>query len=173
MLAVGLGAGGFLHGYATARLYPPVPGSDEDAAALEALGERMDELDIVKKMRAHATKSASSSTGTDSESNEGGWLELELQDTMAQVPKDGYRTRPLTERAMAGIQGLGVQRAFWNSETRELVAVIWIGPRLSGWPGIAHGGALATIFEEIMSRMIAGPNTSIGMPLKVCFAPRY
>jgi hypothetical protein len=123
----------------------------------------MDELDIVKKMRTHA---ASSDTGASADGlvqGEGGWLELDLQQNIAEVANDSVqRTRPLTQRALSGIQGLGVQRAFWNSETQELVAVIWIGPRLSGWPGIAHGGAIATIFEELMSRMIAGPTASIG-----------
>jgi acyl-coenzyme A thioesterase PaaI-like protein len=123
----------------------------------------MDELEIVKTMRAHALNTGSGKINDEAGKVEAGWLELDVQDNIAQVAKDGYRTRPLTQLAMAGIQGLGIQRAFWNSETRELVAVIWVGPRLSGWPGIAHGGAIATIFEEIMSRMIAGPSVSIGM----------
>jgi hypothetical protein len=114
----------------------------------------MDELDIVKKMRTHA---ASSDTGASADGlvkGEGGWLELDLQQNIAEVANDSVqRTRPLTQRALSGIPGLGVQRAVWN---------IWIGPRLSGWPGIAHGGAIATIFEELMSRMIAGPTASIG-----------
>lgn len=152
--SIGVGAGLTLTGYATARLFCPRPGTDEDVSALEALADQMDELEIVKRMRSHTT-----SYGTQS-----GWLELDLQDNISNVATSGEerRVRPLTEQAMTGIQGLGVQRAFWNSETRELVAVVWIGPRLTGWPGIAHGGAIATIFEEIMSRMIAGPDVSIG-----------
>jgi hypothetical protein len=123
--------------------------------ALDALADQMDELEIVKTMRAHALKSRE---------EEGGWLEIDVMDnTTEDIIHGGKRTRPLVQRAMAGIQGLGIQRAFWNSETGELVGVIWIGPRLSGWPGIAHGGAIATIFEEIMSRVIAGPNVSVGM----------
>ncbi|KAF2281622.1 uncharacterized protein EI97DRAFT_438942 [Westerdykella ornata] len=150
---IGAGAGLTLSGFAKARLFSPRPGSEEDVLALEALADQMDDLDIVKRMRSYAT-----SYGTQS-----GWIELDLQDSIANVTTSGEerRVRPLTEQAMAGIQGLGVQRAFWNSETRELVAVVWIGPRLTGWPGIAHGGAIATIFEETMARMIAGPNASI------------
>jgi len=64
---------------------------------------------------------------------------------------------------LAGSQGLGIQRAFWNAETREMVAVVWIGGALSGWPSLAHGGAIATIFEDVMSRMVAGPDVSMGM----------
>jgi hypothetical protein len=43
-----------------------------------------------------------------------------------------------------------------------MVAVIWIGGGLAGWPGVAHGGAIATIFEETMARMVRGPNGNIG-----------
>jgi hypothetical protein len=65
--------------------------------------------------------------------------------------------------AMSGTRGLGVQRAFWNPETKELVAVVWIGGGLAGWPGVAHGGAIATIFEEAMARMVKGPVGTVGM----------
>jgi acyl-coenzyme A thioesterase PaaI-like protein len=41
--------------------------------------------------------------------------------------------------------------------------VVWIGGGLSGWPGVAHGGAIATIFEETMARMIRGPSGAVGM----------
>ena len=61
----------------------------------------------------------------------------------------------------SGSRALGVQRAFWNVDTNELVAAVWIGTALSGWPTLAHGGAVATIFEDCMSRMIAGPDAPI------------
>ncbi|KAG9383850.1 hypothetical protein A1F94_005761 [Pyrenophora tritici-repentis] len=32
---------------------------------------------------------------------------------------------------------------------------------MSGWPGVAHGGAIATVFEEIMARMVAGPEGTV------------
>ena len=63
---------------------------------------------------------------------------------------------------MSGTRGLGVQRAFWNAETREMVAVVWIGGGLAGWPGVAHGGAIATVMEEVMARMVRGPEGPIG-----------
>lgn len=63
---------------------------------------------------------------------------------------------------MSGTRGLGVQRAFWNAETREMVAVVWIGGGLAGWPGVAHGGAIATVMEEVMARMVRGPEGAIG-----------
>jgi hypothetical protein len=92
-----------------------------------------------------------------------GWIELDVKKNIAESKEDwGSTTRTLTGESLAGSKGLGVQRAFWNAETKELVAVVWIGRALSGWPGLAHGGAVATIFQDCMSRMIAGPDVSIG-----------
>ena len=86
-----------------------------------------------------------------------------MKKNIAESKEDwGSKTRTLTGESLAGSRGLGVQRAFWNAETKELVAVVWIGGALSGWPGLAHGGAIATIFEDCMSRMIVGPDVSIG-----------
>lgn len=164
-LGLGVGVGFTVRAIAAPRLDPPVPGSEEDEIALHALADQLDELDIVKKMRAqgyhlHDDTPLDQSKGR---KRKGGWIELDIKRNMTETPSDGNRTtRTLTHTAMAGVQGLGVQRAFWNSETRELVAVVWIGSRLSGWPGVAHGGAIATIFEDAMSRMIAGPNVPIG-----------
>jgi hypothetical protein len=85
-----------------------------------------------------------------------GWLELDLDFGRENEGKKGILG------VMNGTRGLGVQRAFWNAETREMVAVVWIGGGMSGWPGVAHGGAIATIFEEVMARMIRGPDGSVG-----------
>ncbi|KAF2745866.1 hypothetical protein M011DRAFT_478647 [Sporormia fimetaria CBS 119925] len=167
--SIGAGAGLTLRAYATARLDPPAPGSEEDAIALEALEDQMDNLDVVKHMRAQ--ESLADAAVRDSKEGRGGWTEVDILD-YANIGR--ARTRPLTQQAMSGIQGLGVQRAFFNSETRELVAVVWIGPRLTGWPGIAHGGALATLFEETMSRMIAGPNVPIdSIPIPTSMSVTY
>jgi len=50
--------------------------------------------------------------------------------------------------SMAGSRGLGVERVFWNERDKELVAVVWLGPGLSGFPGVAHGGAIATVLAD-------------------------
>lgn len=44
-----------------------------------------------------------------------------------------------------------------------MVAVVWIGGGLAGWPGVAHGGAIATVMEEVMARMIRGPDGIVGV----------
>lgn len=159
-LTLGVGAGFALTGYVTSRTRPPVPGSDTDMLALEYLADEMDNLEIVKHMRAESVNplGAPQEPGK----SQTGWLELDTQPSTEEIVKGDTTTRIFTERSLAGIQGLGIRRVFWNTETRELVAVVWIGPRLTGWPGIAHGGAIATIFEEAMYRMIAGPKASLG-----------
>jgi hypothetical protein len=166
LLALGIGAGtGFtVQAFTATRLEPPQPGSEQDEFALRALDDEMDGLEIVKKMRAQGYNLHSDIPLDGSAKGKGRWVEIDFKETMTETPAEGNaNTRTLTQRSMAGIRGLGVQRAFWNTETRELVAVVWIGQFLSGWPGIAHGGAIATLFEDAMSRMIAGPNTPIGM----------
>jgi hypothetical protein len=147
----------------TSRTEAPFPGTDEDDVALDALADQIEELDIVKEMRAKGPDLHSDAPLGEVNLGKGHWIELDIKENMTETAIDREKTiRPFTRRVMGGIQGLGVQRAFWNPETRELVAVVWIGPRLSGWPTVAHGGAIVAIFKEAMSRMIAGPHMSIG-----------
>jgi len=54
----------------------------------------------------------------------------------------------MTRETMAGARGLGVERLFWNTKNHELVAVVWFGGGVSGWPGVTHGGAIATVLGE-------------------------
>ncbi|KAF2655496.1 hypothetical protein K491DRAFT_716188 [Lophiostoma macrostomum CBS 122681] len=153
LLSLGTGAavGTAARLWLTLRTEAPFPGTEEDDVALDALADQIEELHIVKHLRA----------GEDN-SGKGPWVELDIKENMTETATDRDKTiRPFTRRVMGGIQGLGVQRAFWNSETRELFAVVWIGPRLSGWPTVAHGGAIVAMFQDAMSRMIAGPHMPI------------
>ncbi|KAJ4297608.1 hypothetical protein N0V90_005501 [Kalmusia sp. IMI 367209] len=141
----------------------PVPGSREDELALAALTSDVEQLDIVKYMRSQCYHLHEDSplSGTRASGHKG-WIELGVKTHIAESKDDvGKKTRTITEDALAGSKGLGVQRAFWNAETRELVAVVWLGTALSGWPMLAHGGAIATVFEDCMSKMVAGPDATI------------
>lgn len=137
----------------------PIPGSREDELALAALGSDVDQLDIVKWMRSQCSPSEK----TPDMENHKGWMELDVKRYITESKDDeGEKTRTMTAQTLAGSRSLGIQRAFWNVDTHELVAVVWFGTALSGWPTLAHGGAVATIFEDCMSRMVAGPDASIG-----------
>jgi acyl-coenzyme A thioesterase PaaI-like protein len=58
----------------------------------------------------------------------------------------------ITAGAMSGSRGLAQQTIFHNKTTGELVNVVYFGGALSGWPGVVHGGALATVLDESLGR---------------------
>jgi hypothetical protein len=151
-ISTGLGARHF-----AAPLGLPEPGSRDDERILASLDSDLDKLDIVQSLRKQSYSLHSDIVLTDSGDTKAhkGWIELDLNWRKAE------KGRLLD--SMSGTRGLGVQRAFWNAETREMVAVVWFGGGLAGWPGVAHGGAIATVFEETMARMVKGPNGPIGM----------
>lgn len=177
-ITTGLGARQF-----AAPLGLPEPGSPDDDLILNSLSRDVDALEIVQSLRSqsynlHTDTALRSGPGLTSAPAPGsrkisaykGWLELDLDFGRENDGKKGVLG------AMGGARGLGVQRAFWNAETREMVAVVWIGGGLTGWPGVAHGGAIATIFEEIFARMAKGPDGLIGMYIDAIiphFTPRF
>ncbi|EUC42643.1 hypothetical protein COCMIDRAFT_39326 [Bipolaris oryzae ATCC 44560] len=159
-ITTGLGARHF-----AAPLGLPEPGSPDDDLILDSLSRDVDALEIVQSLRSqsynlHTDTALRSGPGLTFAPAPGsrkisaykGWLELDLDFGRENDGKKGVLG------TMGGARGLGVQRAFWNAETREMVAVVWIGGGLAGWPGVAHGGAIATIFEEIFARMAKGPD---------------
>jgi hypothetical protein len=164
-ITTGLGARHF-----AAPLGLPEPGSREDEIILDSLRRDIDALEIVQSLRSqsynlHTDTALRSGPGLTSSppgssrkiSAYKGWLELDLDLGRENAGKRGILG------VMSGTRGLGVQRAFWNAETREMVAVVWIGGGLAGWPGVAHGGAIATVMEEVMARMIRGPDGIVGV----------
>ncbi|OMP84753.1 hypothetical protein BK809_0001856 [Diplodia seriata] len=54
----------------------------------------------------------------------------------------------MVAQTLAAMKGFGPARRWVNRATRESVTVFWVGGGLTGWPGVAHGGALATAFCE-------------------------
>ncbi|RYO73095.1 hypothetical protein AA0113_g755 [Alternaria arborescens] len=146
----------------------PEPGSREDELILDSLRRDIDAIEVVQSLRSqsynlHTDTALRSGPGLTSSppgssrkiSAYKGWLELDLGFGRENGGKEGILG------VMSGTRGLGVQRAFWNAETREMVAVVWIGGGLAGWPGVAHGGAIATVMEEVMARMVRGPEGAV------------
>lgn len=156
-VTTGLGARQF-----AAPLGLPTPGSPEDKLILESLGQDIDRLDVVQSLRKQSFNAHSdtliSGNGDSDKFKVKGWIEVDFD--LAKGEQAEGRKGILG--ALSGTQGLGVQRAFWNAETREMVAVLWIGGALAGWPSVCHGGAIATIFEETMARMVRGPVGTVG-----------
>ncbi|KAH7116857.1 hypothetical protein B0J11DRAFT_102663 [Dendryphion nanum] len=160
----GVVTGLFANALVASRFNPPIAGSQEDEIALEELARVWDSLDVVKSLRAQGYHLHADTPLDATSKGQRGWMELDIRKNIVEsrtVGESNNAIQKLTQETLTGYRGLGIQRAFWNSETRELVAVVWIGPMLSGWPGVAHGGAIATMFQDAMSRMIAGPNVPI------------
>ena len=67
------------------------------------------------------------------------------------VLSEEERKHVLTTGPMGGSRGLGGYRKTWvHNDTGECVTVIWIGGALAGWPGVTHGGVIATILDEAL-----------------------
>lgn len=59
----------------------------------------------------------------------------------------------LTTGALGGARGIGgYQQVFRNKTTGECVTVVWIGGAMAGWPGVVHGGLIATLLDEGLGR---------------------
>ncbi|KAK4156755.1 hypothetical protein C8A00DRAFT_40772 [Chaetomidium leptoderma] len=86
-----------------------------------------------------------------------------------------HRAQHIAAGALAGSRGVGgYQRVFWNKkDTKEVVSVIYFGGGTTGWPGVVHGGCLATILDESCGRAAfkawggrAGMTASLGLEYK-------
>lgn len=63
------------------------------------------------------------------------------------------RPRRITTGPLAGSRGVGAyQHIFHNRATGEVVSVVYLGTGTIGWPGVVHGGAIATLLDEHSAR---------------------
>ncbi|KAI1374915.1 hypothetical protein F4677DRAFT_423885 [Hypoxylon crocopeplum] len=115
---------------------PPTPGSAEDHYLVSKIEERGSSLAIVRELSADPAW-----TSWDAYSG------LRQQQQSAQLVQSRMTSGPLS-----GSRGLAFQRVFHNARTGEVVSVVYFGSATSGWPGIVHGGALATVLDESLGR---------------------
>ncbi|KAI4604442.1 hypothetical protein KJ359_000580 [Pestalotiopsis sp. 9143b] len=109
----------------------PEPGTKEDAYILESIHEQAEKLPVVQAL--------SSDPAYES------WHAYTDR-------KEGGRPPSITSGPMSGCRGLAYQRIFHNAATGEMVSVVYFGGGLAGFPGVVHGGTLATILDESMGR---------------------
>ncbi|KAF2773576.1 hypothetical protein EJ03DRAFT_347555 [Teratosphaeria nubilosa] len=140
-LLLGLsGASLILHTLAPPAL--PEAGTREDKVLLEDLHKRIEESFKVKVLRGKCLGVAKQLKGTQS-----GWVEI----VSPVAVEDGTAERNGLVGQIQGMKGMGVERLFWDRGEQKLVAIVWFGPSLSGWPGVTHGGAIATALAEKMA----------------------
>ena len=115
----------------------PIPDTEDDELTKSRIRKAIDALPLVQELRAQV----------------GQWLEYEAYMTK---PSD-ERATSMTAGALAGSRGIGVQRVFWHRSEQRLVSVVFVGGATSGWPGVMHGGAVATLLQENLERVTNGP----------------
>lgn len=141
-LVIGMSAGQFL----TLLIAPPpmpAPGSPTDTLLTTDIQSRASKLPIVQQL--------SLSPDWKSWDAYNGW-------------DDTRKEKNFTAGILEGARAIGAyQRIFWNESTGEVVTVFWIGGSVSGWPGVTHGGLLATVLDENLGRCAMLPRKASGM----------
>ncbi|KAK4136891.1 hypothetical protein BT67DRAFT_488738 [Trichocladium antarcticum] len=111
---------------------PVEPDSEADAYTTQVLHAQAAQLPLVAQLAADPAWDA--------------W------DAYASLPA-AHRAQHTTAGALRGARGLGgYQRVFRHRATGEVVSVVFFGPATAGWPGVVHGGCLATVLDESCGR---------------------
>ncbi|TKA78518.1 hypothetical protein B0A55_01982 [Friedmanniomyces simplex] len=143
----------------------PEPGTHEDRILIADLNKRIDQEFLVKVLRGKCLGVAKQLKG----SSEARWVEV-----IPPIDEEGRWNGDELVSHMQGAKGLGVERVFWDRDDQKLVAIIWFGGALSGWPGVTHGGAIATVLAEkgaLAAALVEGrrdrPSTAAATPQRL------
>ncbi|KAK5131727.1 hypothetical protein LTR08_000616 [Meristemomyces frigidus] len=143
-LALGLTSGALVS-HIIAPPPHPEPGSHGDALLLADLNARLDAEFKIKVLRGKCLGVTKALRGV-----EGGWVEIigpGSANGESEGEGEGQGARSLAS-SLQGAKGLGVERLFYDRGEHMLVAVVWFGASLSGWPGVTHGGVIATALSD-------------------------
>ncbi|RYP57415.1 hypothetical protein DL769_009485 [Monosporascus sp. CRB-8-3] len=124
----------------------PEPGTPEDEHLLAVIRRKAAALPLVRRLEADPEW-----TSWDAYS---GMEDSNTSDTSdAGAPRTRQRREArLTSGALAGSRGLAYQHVFRNEATGECLSVVYFGGGTAGWPGVVHGGCLATVLDESLGR---------------------
>lgn len=113
-------------------LPPPEPNTPQDRNMIEFIEKEAGKIPLLKLL-----------------SSDPVWISIPVY----RQSSEDVKARRLTTGPLAGSRGLGgYQRIFSNSKTGEIVQIIWFGAALAGWPGVTHGGLIATVMDETLGR---------------------
>ena len=111
----------------------PLPGSKDDTRMVEFIIKTAENLPIVKSL-----------------TEDPAWAHNEAYEGFS----DEVKPHRLTTGPLGGARALGgFQRVFYNADTEECIIVVFIGGAVAGWPGVTHGGVIATIMDEALGRV--------------------
>ena len=145
-LVIGLTIGQYIR-YVVLPPPLPLPGSPEDSVFLRGLQDDVDKLALVQELRSHPDQ----------------WVEIDSNGDMNEVE----RRSNLSLGTMGGSRGLGINKVFWNEREKRTISVVFLGGALAGWPGVTHGGAIATVFEDNMQRLITMVDLTAATTVKI------
>ncbi|RYO90145.1 hypothetical protein DL766_002457 [Monosporascus sp. MC13-8B] len=129
----------------------PEPGTPEDEHLLAVIRRKAAALPLVQRLETDPewTSWDAYSGMEDPEASDAS----DAPDAGAAAPRpQGRRGARLTSGALAGSRGLAYQRVFRNDATGEFLSVVYFGGGTAGWPGVVHGGCLATVLDESLGR---------------------
>lgn len=139
--ALGGGALGTFFWQSIAPPKMPDFGTHEDGVLMADLNQRIDNDFKVKVLRGKCLGVTKQLRGA-----QAGWVEVVPRPATEDAPEAGEKKSMLA--SLQGAKGLGVERIFWDRGEHTMVAVVWFGGSLSGWPGVTHGGVIATQLAE-------------------------
>jgi hypothetical protein len=142
-VAMALGAGSLAGNFAVHFLAPPPmpePGTRGDKILMGDLNKSIDEEFKVKVLRGKCLGVAKQLKGVPQ-----GWVEIV---PAVEAEAEGQVEQKSMRTALQGARGLGVERLFYDRGEQKLVAIIWFGGSVSGWPGVTHGGCIATQLSD-------------------------
>ncbi|KAL9085213.1 MAG: hypothetical protein Q9159_004815 [Coniocarpon cinnabarinum] len=132
---------------------PFPPGSSEDQEELKLLAEEHDALPLVQDLR--SIYRVDPSTGH----RERLWKEWiayrGLSDPTSTSASLERREHMLSTGPLKGSQGLAAQSVFYNERSGQVMVFVNFGEGCCGWPGVVHGGAVATLMDEGLGRVAA------------------
>jgi acyl-coenzyme A thioesterase PaaI-like protein len=111
---------------------PPEPDSEADAYTTQILHDQASQLPVVAQLSADPS-----------------WESWDAYESLTAE----HKAQHITAGALRGSRGVGgYQRVFCHKLTGEMVSVIFFGAATAGWPGVVHGGCLATVLDESCGR---------------------
>lgn len=112
---------------------PPVPkDSKTDQLQRDKIHDRASKLDVVQALEEDPT-----------------WISW---DAYTSFPPEQKQTH-IVASSLSSSSALGAyQRVFQNTETGEVLVLIYFGRGVTGWPTVVHGGVLATVLDETCGR---------------------
>ncbi|KAI2469704.1 HotDog domain-containing protein [Annulohypoxylon bovei var. microspora] len=136
-LILGLGLGTALR-FTLAPPTPPLRGSDEDQYLAQEIRTRGSSLPLVQAL-----------------SSDPSWTSWDAYSGFSSSPtatRSKMVQSRITSGPLSGSRGLPFQRIFHHASSGEVVSVLYFGSGTGGWPGVVHGGALATLLDESLGR---------------------